>query len=133
MNVQIHHRVLGIGHLVYGTINLVVILLVIILFQTLQPVISNEINESSSELGMIIFTVITRFASAILWGSVLLIALPSVIGGIALLNQVKWALSFLMVPGCLSIISFPFGTILGFYTIWVFIQTNSKDSVEDNQ
>ncbi|CAE7325633.1 fmt, partial [Symbiodinium microadriaticum] len=121
--VDLHRRILGICHLVYGTLNLIIILLVILLVQTLHPIIANEINESSSEIGLFVFSLFTQFMSYILWGIILLIALPSIIGGAALLNKAKWALGFLMVPGCLSIFSFPFGTIIGVYTILVFVQS----------
>lgn len=131
MDKDLHRRILGICHLVYGTLNLIIILVVILLVQTLLPVIANEINESSSEIGLLIFTVITQFMSYILWGIIILIALPSIVGGAALLNKAKWALGFLMVPGCLSIFSFPFGTLIGVYTILVFVQVNRDKGVED--
>ncbi len=49
----------------------------------------------------------------------LILVLPSLFTGIGLLKQRKWAFTLALILGCVNLISFPFGTILGGYTIWV--------------
>ena len=46
----------------------------------------------------------------------------AIIGGISLLNGKSWALTLLLVLGCFKLFSFPFGTALGIYTIWVYAE-----------
>lgn len=48
----------------------------------------------------------------------LLLSLPMIIGGIALLRHAPWARIFMLVLGALNLLNIPFGTILGIYTFW---------------
>ena len=48
--------------------------------------------------------------------------LPTLIAGIGLLVRRTWALIFSLIMGCLKLISFPIGTIIGIYAIWVFAE-----------
>jgi hypothetical protein len=48
----------------------------------------------------------------------LLLSLPMVIGGIALLRHARWARIFVLVLGALNLLNIPFGTLLGIYTLW---------------
>jgi len=50
------------------------------------------------------------------------LAIPAVIGGIALLKYVPWARYVILVLGCLNLPGIPVGTALGIYTIWVLIK-----------
>jgi hypothetical protein len=46
-------------------------------------------------------------------------ALVGLAAGWGLLDRRPWARVFAIVVGCLSLLSFPFGTALGIYTLWV--------------
>ena len=48
--------------------------------------------------------------------------LPSIVGGIALMKNKKWGLVLCAVSGILSLPSFPFGTGVGVFTIFVLIK-----------
>lgn len=55
-------------------------------------------------------------------GELLFLALGSligIIGGIGVLRMVKWARFLILILGALNLLSFPFGTALGVYTLWV--------------
>jgi hypothetical protein len=47
------------------------------------------------------------------------LAIPAIIGCVALLKRAAWARYLVLVLGCLHLPALPFGTILGIYTIWV--------------
>jgi hypothetical protein len=60
---------------------------------------------------------------------VIFFALPSIGAGIGLLYKQNWALILALILGCFKLFSFPIGTALGVYTIWVYAEdTKSKPS-----
>jgi hypothetical protein len=56
----------------------------------------------------------------------LIIAAPGLIGGFGLLKRWNWARILVLIVGILNLLSFPFGTALGIYTIWVVVQPDTK-------
>ncbi len=50
------------------------------------------------------------------------VAIPGIIGGIALLRYAGWSRIFMIVLGALKLIDIPFGTALGVYTIYVLLR-----------
>jgi hypothetical protein len=67
-----------------------------------------------------ILVYIVPFIRIIATITILLFAVPSIIGGIAILNKKKWGLTLVLILGCFKLFSFPIGTALGIYTIWVY-------------
>ena len=55
---------------------------------------------------------------AILGGAILFLSVPSIVGGIGLLQRRPWARTLGLVLGVLSLLSIPIGTLIGIYTIW---------------
>ena len=54
------------------------------------------------------------------------IALPSILAGIGLVQRREWGRILALVVGVLSLIDIPFGTALGVYTIWVLMDEGIK-------
>jgi len=77
-----------------------------------------------------ILEIIMPLVSIISTGIIILFAIPAIVGGIALLNNKSWALTLLLVLGCFQLFSFPFGTALGVYSIWVYAE--DKKSISAN-
>jgi hypothetical protein len=48
------------------------------------------------------------------------------IAGAGLLLGKPWALTLALVMGCFKLFSFPFGTALGIYTIWVYAENHRQ-------
>ncbi len=59
-------------------------------------------------------------------GLALLGALAGIIGGIGLLSYASWARVILIILGIISLLSFPFGTLLGAYTLWVLLPERNR-------
>jgi hypothetical protein len=53
---------------------------------------------------------------------ILFSVIPTTIAGIGLLSRASWAPIFSLIIGCLKLISFPIGTIIGIYAIWIFAE-----------
>lgn len=125
-----HKRILGTIYLIYGSFIFVILFLVyFILFGIIiGGEYSYNISDREADLAFIIIRWVFGFV-------LFLIVLPSIIGGVGLLNNKKWAMTLLLIEGCLSLFSFPIGTIIGGYTLWVFFkeQELSKAGIEGGE
>jgi hypothetical protein len=54
------------------------------------------------------------------------ISLPGMFAGIGLLKMQPWARIVAIIVGVLHILSFPFGTALGVYTLWVLLNAETE-------
>jgi hypothetical protein len=56
----------------------------------------------------------------------LVVSLPGMFAGIGLLKMQPWARIVAIIVGALHILSFPFGTALGVYTLWVLLNAETE-------
>jgi hypothetical protein len=50
------------------------------------------------------------------------LTLPSLIAGIGLLLKQEWGLTVAMIVGCLKLFSFPIGTAIGVFAIYIYFE-----------
>lgn len=115
-----HKRILGILYIVAGSFQMVILAFVAIFISTLFPFIAKEVDPNATW----VLEIVGWLIPGIFWVIILLFSIPSIIGGIAILQEKKWALTLLLVMGCFKLFSFPIGTALGVYTIWVYAESN---------
>jgi hypothetical protein len=58
---------------------------------------------------------------------VFFLSLPPIIAGFALLKREPWVRFVVLIVAVLDLMSVPFGTILGIYTIWVLSQDEAAE------
>jgi hypothetical protein len=121
---ETHKRLLAILHIVSGVLLSMLMLFLSIFISALLPFI---IGESEGDFPKFL-EIIVPIVSIVSTGVIVLFAIPSIIGGIALLNNKNWALTLLLVLGCFQLFSFPFGTALGVYSIWVYAEDKKGTS-----
>ena len=63
-------------------------------------------------------------------GIVVALAIPGIIGGIALLRRQRWGRIVVMVVSIFDLIDIPFGTALGVYSLWVLLHDGTIASFE---
>ena len=114
-----HKRILGIVYIVTGILLLFGMMMLSFFFSLIIP----WLTESASE-GEWVFTWLVPFIRAIALFVCICIALPSLIAGWGLLNGRSWAMILALIVGCLRLFSFPIGTAIGIYTIWVYVEDN---------
>jgi len=56
----------------------------------------------------------------------IIIALPGIFAGVGLLKMQPWARIVAIIVGVLHILSFPLGTALGVYTLWVLLNAETE-------
>ncbi len=68
---------------------------------------------------------ITMIVGSILAGMVVLTSIPGMVAGAGLLKFKPWARILALILGLLNLPGFPVGTVLGIYTIWALLDTES--------
>jgi hypothetical protein len=121
-----HKRLLGILYIVSGVLQILFLTLVSFgMSLILNYAFAEGGGGSFKDEGLIdILDFIRLFAFLI----VIVLSVPSIIAGIGLLNKQRWALVLALVVGCFKLFSFPVGTALGIYTLWVYFQDQSEQN-----
>lgn len=68
---------------------------------------------------------ILQIIAQIVMALVVLTSLPGIIGGIGLLQRRSWGRIVVIIVSFLSLLSIPFGTALGIYSLWVLLREES--------
>lgn len=131
MDVTAHKRTLGIIHIVYGSLIGLIFLFAGVIIATFAPFITETILEEEGREGAAVFGVFANIIRLVITLAFIFSALPSIIGGIGLLKQKSWGMIVTLIAGCISIFSFPAGTALGVYTLYVFIENNKQQNDQD--
>ena len=117
-----HKRILGILFIISGAIEILLLLFVSAFISTIIPIIGDQ-AEPDAEW---VFTWLVPFIQIIATVVICLFSIPSIIGGIGLLNNKSWAMLLVLILGCFKLFSFPIGTAIGIYTIWVYTENNKQ-------
>jgi hypothetical protein len=121
-----HKRIVGILYIVTGILQFIGMLLLSVLISSLLPFISDQADADAKW----VFEWIVPFINIIVAIVIIFFSIPSVIGGIAQLQGKSWALTLLLILGCFKLFSFPIGTAIGIYTIWVYAQDKKSIPVK---
>ncbi len=109
-----HFDILGYLYIVFGIIGLLIGIAIFIFFTGLAT-LPDDIEGSA------VLLIIGWFIGGLL----MITSVPGIIGGIGLLKRKNWARILVIVLGFFNLIEFPFGTILGIYTLWVLLKEES--------
>lgn len=111
-----HKKVLGI---LYVISSLLTIFGMLILNAVLSLIFSFAFDEVDAEEQRIIEMVlaIVQYLPAFV---IFVFSLPTLITGIGLLTRQGWAVILSLIIGCLKLFSFPIGTAIGIYAIWIY-------------
>ncbi len=89
-----------------------------IFLTTILSMVSHEMNSREAAIVDLVAGFL-QFLPALI---IIFFSIPSIIAGIGLLYKQKWALILALILGCFKLFSFPVGTALGIYTIWVYAE-----------
>jgi hypothetical protein len=117
-----HIELLGILHIVYHSIGLI-IALVVMMFIAGGGLVSRDE-----------YAIMVTLAVALTIASMVIIfSIPGIIGGIGLLKMRPWARILILIMGFLALLEIPFGTALGIYTIWALMNDEAMKLFENTQ
>ncbi len=124
---EIHKRILAILYIISGSLQILGMLIASAFISIIIPFIMDEAAPEVQWIFVWIVPFIRLFAVMIIF----IFSIPSIIGGIALLNNKPWALTLLLVLGCFKLFSFPIGTAIGIYSIWVYSENHKLSSTSN--
>jgi DMSO/TMAO reductase YedYZ heme-binding membrane subunit len=110
MTPEDHNRYLGIAHVAYGVLHILIMLLI-----GLVVFVMMTLNTGRRDAPPAAFmTVVILFVV----GINVLLAIPSFVAGYAFLKRKRWARIAGIVAAVLSVLRIPFGTAVSVYTFW---------------
>lgn len=105
-----HVTILGVLYLVFGLMGVFAAILVFVLV-TGGGLISGDRDA----------ILITGAVGTAVGAFLMIVSLPGVICGIALLRRLSWGRILALIVGALNLLNIPLGTALGIYTIWAMM------------
>jgi len=112
-----HKKILGIIYVISACFALLVALFIRAFISIIFDFALEE-GEMEPRIKDFVMSIISFVPAIIIVFSVI----PTLIAGIGLLTRATWAPIFSLIMGCLKLISFPIGTIIGIYAIWIFAE-----------
>jgi hypothetical protein len=73
---------------------------------------------------------ITSGVAIVIFSILAVLALPSFIGGFGLLKRKPWSRILVIILSALHLLSFPFGTLVGGYSLYILMQDNVREELE---
>jgi ABC-type glycerol-3-phosphate transport system permease component len=110
-----HKRILGIIYTVTSIISILIALLLNVFLSALWTFVISQASHED-QLPLEFLSLLFQYLPWI----IIIFSVPSLIAGLGLLNKASWAMMLALILGCLKLISFPVGTAIGVYTIWVY-------------
>ena len=112
-----HVRILGILHLVFGGLGILLAIFFLVLFGGVTGVIGLSAASDDASLAIPIVGGI----GALIVLATLVLSLPGLIAGWGLLQYRPWARTLTLALSVFELFHVPFGTALGFYGFWVLL------------
>ncbi|NQW05687.1 MAG: hypothetical protein HQ485_16910 [Acidobacteria bacterium] len=116
-----HVRILGTLFIVFGAFYVLLAFGSSILLGFLAALVGAQGGNDA-----VIGASVLGFTGAALFGFWLTIGIPGIVAGIGLLQLKRWARILGIVLSAISLIQFPFGTMLGGYGLWVLFNKDTE-------
>jgi ABC-type methionine transport system permease subunit len=123
-----HKKVLGIIFIASAAFQVVVLSLLSVFLSTIFSYAISQTNPEDTR----ILEIVLEFMRYLPFIVIIFFSLPTLIAGIGLVKKQKWALILALIIGCLKLFSFPIGTAIGVYAIWVYSEDNRLSKVSPN-
>lgn len=119
-----HKKVLGILYVISAVLTITGMVL---LRAILSMVFSFALDKADPD-DRVIIDMILSLVQFLPYLIVIFISIPTLIAGIGLLTRQTWAPLFALIMGCLKLFSFPIGTAIGVYAIWIYAEDHKLNA-----
>jgi hypothetical protein len=116
-----HVRILGILHIVFGVLGLLIAIILFGVFGVGAMAIAMDGDPEAAVAAPIMGGI-----GLVVCGLVAVFSIPGVAAGLGLLKYKPWARILALVISALNILSVPIGTALGIYGFWVLLQNDTE-------
>ena len=121
-----HAQLLGILWIAYSALLLMVGFVVLVVFQHILPeLLRYQPPQQQGPPPEVVFGLLRPLMHVV---AVLILAKAAagIVAGIGILQRVTWARMLTLVLAWVSLLSFPMGTALGVYSLWVLLTPNAE-------
>lgn len=120
-----HKRVLSILYVISALFSIIGMLMLNVVLSLIFSLVFNEIEQDERKIVELILSIVQYLPAFV----IIFFSIPTLIAGIGLLTHQRWATLFALVIGCLKLFSFPLGTAIGIYAIWIYTQDQKLNQV----
>jgi hypothetical protein len=113
-----HKKILGVLYVVTGLFSIMIMLILQGIFTTVYAFVFDEMDSE----GQAIFQLVMSLMRYVQILAIALYAVPSVLAGLGLLMRQSWAMILALIVAALKLFSFPVGTAIGIYAIWIYAE-----------
>ncbi len=113
-----HKKVLGILYVISAMLTILGMIMLNAILSIVFSFAFNEIEPEEQKMMEMILAIV-QYVPAVV---ILVFSIPTLIAGIGLLTRQGWATIFALIMGCLKLFSFPIGTAIGVYAIWIYAE-----------
>jgi hypothetical protein len=121
-----HKQVLGILYVVSAVLTIIGMALLKAILSVIFSYVLDQANPDDRR----VVDMVLSFVEFVPYVIVILISLPTLIAGIGLLTRQPWAMIFALIMGCLKLFSFPIGTAIGVYAIWIYAEDHKLKTLQ---
>ena len=116
-----HVKVLAILNIVMGILGVLAAVIVLIVMGGVGLIVSSNGEADGAMVGTMLGGI-----GALVFVFIAVLSVPGIIAGYGLLHYRPWAPMLSIVISALNLLSFPFGTALGIYGLWVLLNESTK-------
>nr|AIA17050.1 Unknown Function [uncultured bacterium] len=113
-----HKKILGVLYVVAGLFSILIMLILQGVFTTIYAFAFGEMDNEEQATFQFVFSLVRYFQIL----AIAFYAVPTLIAGIGLLMKQSWAMILALIVAALKLFSFPVGTAIGIYAIWIYAE-----------
>ena len=113
-----HKKILGVLYIVTGLFSIMLLLILNGVLTTIYAFAFGEMDQEEQAIFQFVMTLI-RYIQLL---AIAFYAVPTLIAGIGLLMKQSWAMIMALIVAALKLFSFPVGTAIGIYAIWIYAE-----------
>jgi hypothetical protein len=111
-----HKKILGILYVITAMLTIMAMLVLHAILSTVFAFAFAEADPDEQAVFQLVMA-IARYVQVIV---ITIVAVPTLIAGAGLLARQSWAMIVALVVACFKLFSFPVGTAIGVYAIWIY-------------
>lgn len=113
-----HKKILGVLYIVTGMFTILAMLILNGVLTMIYAFAFEEANHDEQAVFQFIISIL-RYVQIFV---IALYGLPSLIAGVGLLMKQSWAMILALIAAAFKLFSFPVGTAIGIYAIWIYAE-----------
>jgi hypothetical protein len=113
-----HKKILGVLYIITGALTIMVILVLQAVMTTIYAFAFGDANPEDQAAFQFAMSMVRYFQFLVIF----LYCIPTLIAGIGLLLKQSWAMIIALIVAALKLFSFPVGTAIGIYAIWIYAE-----------